>query len=139
VHGSALTFRNGEISRRVKAWTLRLALTLTVGLVFTVWSSAEAHAVSNVDYFPFGSSFCVGERATRVRTAGLPGQQMVRLGLVRYLEPGIRLEEQRVEDHRVGLVRVRLLPVANASSEQFTATNTHAVPGTSELYGGTLR
>jgi hypothetical protein len=80
MHGSALTFGNREISRRAWAWTLRLALTLTVGLVFTVWSSEEAHAVSNVDYFPFGSSFCVGERSSTYESSSgfLYGQSVTR-------------------------------------------------------------
>ncbi len=61
--GSALTLANGGTYRRARAWALRLALTLAVGLVFAVGSSEEAHAVSDVGYFPFGSSFCVGERS----------------------------------------------------------------------------
>jgi len=79
VDGSALIFGNGEISRRARAWTLRLALTLAVGLVFTVWSSEDAHAVSKQKYYQFGS-FCVGEQSSTYEASNevLYGQSVTR-------------------------------------------------------------
>src|SRR5215207_7737037 len=79
VDGSALIFGNGEISRRARAWTLRLALTLAVGLVFTVWSSEDAHAVSKQKYYQVGS-FCVGEQSSTYEASNevLYGQSVTR-------------------------------------------------------------
>src|SRR5215210_2642237 len=77
---SALTLGAGGTYRQARAWALRLALTLVVGVIFAVGSSKEAYAVSDEGYFPFGSSFCVGEGSSTYQASNgfLYGESVTR-------------------------------------------------------------
>ena len=54
---------SGGMSRRTRAWLVRLALTLVVGMAFAVVSSEEAQAVSRDQNFRWGA-FCVKEQSS---------------------------------------------------------------------------
>jgi hypothetical protein len=64
MNSSAFASRARGSFRRTRTWSVRLALTLLVGVVFALGSSGDAHTVSRETYFTSGSSFCIGERSS---------------------------------------------------------------------------
>lgn len=60
---SATAIGAGRLPRRMRAWAIRLALALVVGLAFVVGSSEEAQAVSDAERFRFSSGLCIGEKS----------------------------------------------------------------------------
>ena len=63
MNGSAGAMVAGKLSRRARAWSVRLVLAFVVGLTFTVSWSEEAYAVSNAEIFRFSSNLCIKERS----------------------------------------------------------------------------
>ena len=60
---SAFTLGVGGSFRRARMWSVRLALTLLVGVAFALGAGEDAHAISREAYFTSGP-FCVGERSS---------------------------------------------------------------------------
>ena len=59
----------GGLFRRTRTWSVRLVLTILVGVAFALGSSGDAHAVSREAYFTSGSSFCIGERSSTYQSS----------------------------------------------------------------------
>jgi hypothetical protein len=80
VNNFALTIGYRQLSCRMTAWSLRVAAVLVVGLVFSLFSSEEAFAVSNEEVFQPTSTLCIKERvATYTQADGvLYGQARTR-------------------------------------------------------------
>ena len=67
--------------RKTRAWAIRLALALVVGMAFVVGSSEEAQAVSEAERFRFSSGLCIGEKSSTYMwspNGGLYGQSVTR-------------------------------------------------------------
>jgi hypothetical protein len=54
---------------RMRTWSVRLVLTILVGVAFALGSSGDAHAVSREAYFTLGSSFCISERSSTYQSS----------------------------------------------------------------------
>jgi hypothetical protein len=117
---SAFTPKAEGLLRWARTWSLRLSLTLLIGVTFTLGASGDAHAVSREAYFTSGSSFCIGERSSIYQSpySGLLYGESVTRSLGNYYGPcmaaitkptgylsgeGIRLQVGRAPP---GLVRV---------------------------------